>query len=265
MHYHTLLLTGAAGALGVVLRNRLGAHCDILRLSDLRDFGPAEAGQEVVLADLADPVAVDAAVSGCQAIVHFGAISTEAAFGPILQSNLLGVHNLYEAARRHGVKRIVFASSNHVTGYYRQGEKIDTEHAMRPDGLYGLSKAFGENLSRLYFDRYGIETACLRIGSCQVEPQDRRMLATWISHGDLYRLVAACLTVRVLGHTVIYGVSDNRESWWDNSLAAYVGYVPQDSADVFRDRMLARTLPPDPSDPASLYQGGVFVRTGPFD
>src|SRR5690606_8985578 len=119
-------------------------------------------------------------------------------FQPILQANIVGMYNLYEAARRHGVKRIVFASSNHVTGYYRQGETIDATVPVRPDGLYGVSKAFGENLSRFYFDRYGIETACVRIGSSFPEPKDRRMLASWLSYDDLHRLVTACLTTPVL-------------------------------------------------------------------
>ena len=131
--------------------------------------------------------------------MHLGGISTEQAWEPILQANIIGAYNLYEAARAHGVKRIVFASSNHVMGFYRQSEVIDAHSPPRPDGLYGLSKAFGEDLSRLYFDRYGIETACVRIGSSFPEPKDRRMLATWLSYDDLHRLVVACLTTPVLG------------------------------------------------------------------
>ena len=144
--HEKLLLTGAAGGLGKALRERLKANCAVLRLSDRQDFGAAAAGEEVVLADLADAEAVDAMVKGVDAIVHLGGISVEGPFTPILQANIVGVYNLYEAARKNGVKRVVFASSNHVTGFYRQDETITADHPARPDGLYGISKAFGEDL-----------------------------------------------------------------------------------------------------------------------
>jgi len=262
--HQKLLLTGAAGGLGKVLRQRLKENCDLLRLSDVQELGSAADREEVMLADLGDAAAVDGIVRGVDAIVHLGGYSVEGPFEPILQANIIGAFNLYEAARRHGVKRVVFASSNHVTGFYRQGETIDASHPPRPDGIYGLSKAFGEDLSRLYFDRYGIETACLRIGSSYPEPKDRRMLATWLSYGDLHRLVTACLTTPVLGHTIIFGMSDNAVTWWNNRLARHVGYRPQDSSDAFRDAMYASTPEPDLQDPAVQHQGGIFVRTGPF-
>ncbi len=262
---HTkILMTGAAGGLGQALRARLKANCDTLRLSDRVDFGAAGDGEEVVLADLANAQEVNAAVQGVEAIVHLGGVSVEGAFMPILQANILGMYNLYEAARLHGVKRVVFASSNHVTGFYRQSETIDATHAPRPDSLYGVSKAFGEDLSRLYFDRYGIETACVRIGSSFPEPRDRRMLATWLSFDDLHRLITACLSTPVLGHSIIFGMSDNAVTWWDNRCARHVGYVPQDSSDVFRDAVYARTSAPDLDDPVAQFQGGGFVAAGPF-
>ncbi|MEO6017184.1 MAG: NAD(P)-dependent oxidoreductase [Polaromonas sp.] len=262
--HEKLLLTGAAGGLGKALRERLKANCTVLRLSDVQAFGEAAAGEEVVLADLADAAAVSRMVEGVNAIVHLGGVSVEGPFGPILQANILGAYNLYEAARKHGVKRVVFASSNHVTGFYRQDQTITADDHPRPDGLYGLSKAFGEDLARLYFDRYGIETACVRIGSSFPEPKDRRMLATWLSFDDLHRLITACLTTPVLGHSIIFGMSDNAVTWWDNSRARHVGYVPQDSSDVFRDDVYANTKTPDLSDPVAIYQGGGFVKAGPF-
>ena len=262
--HERLLLTGAAGGLGKALRERLKANCTVLRLSDREGFGSASAGEEVVLADLADAAAVDSMVKGADAIVHLGGISVEGPFTPILQANILGVFNLYEAARKHGVKRVVFASSNHVTGFYRQNETITADHAPRPDSLYGVSKAFGEDLSRLYFDRYGIETACVRIGWSFVEPRDRRMLATWLSFDDLHRLITACLITPILGHSIVFGMSDNAVTWWDNSRARHIGYVPQDSSDVFRDAVYAKTASPDLSDPVAFYQGGGFVKAGPF-
>jgi uronate dehydrogenase len=263
-NHKKILLTGAAGGLGSALRQRLTANCDVLRLSDRVSFGDAGPNEEVVLADLADAEAVSAMVRGVDAIVHMGGISVEGPFAPILQANIIGVYNLYEAARLHGVKRMVFASSNHVTGFYRQSETITADRPARPDGLYGVSKAFGEDLSRFYFDRYGIETACVRIGSSFPEPKDRRMLATWLSFDDLHRLITACLSTPVLGHTIIFGMSDNAVTWWDNAQAKHVGYVPQDSSDVFRDAVYARTPPPNLADPAVQFQGGAFVRTGPF-
>jgi uronate dehydrogenase len=260
-----LLLTGAAGGLGQVLRPRLKAYCDVLRLSDISLMSPAAAGEEVVVAALQDAAAVHELLRGVQAVVHLGGVSVEGPFEPILQANIVGVYNLYEAARKHGVKRIVFASSNHVTGFYRQDEVIDARMPMRPDGHYGLSKAFGENLAQFYFDRYRIETVSLRIGSSFAEPKDRRMLATWLSFDDLERLVVAALGAPVVGHSVIYGMSDNTTTWWDNTPTRHIGYRPQDSSEPFRAAAEARQPVIDPNDPAALYQGGGFVTQGPYE
>jgi uronate dehydrogenase len=263
--HHRILLTGAAGGLGTALRGRLKANCAVLRLSDVASFSAAQAGEEVMMADMGDAAAVHAMVQDVNAIIHLGGCAVEGPFAPILNANILGMYNLYEAARKHGTKRIVFASSNHVTGFYKQSETVTPQQPHRPDGYYGLSKAFGEDLSRLYHDRYGIETACLRIGSSFPEPRDRRMLASWLSYDDLHRLITACLTTPVLGHSVIYGMSKNSVTWWDNSSANHVGYVPQDSSDVFRAAVYAKTPEPDLSDPAVQYQGGGFVKMGPFE
>ena len=251
--------------MGQALRERLKGNCKVLRLADHVAMAAAGPQEEVVVTELADAAAVLDMMAGVDAVVHLGGVSVEAAFEPILQANILGVYNLYEAARKQGVKRVIFASSNHVTGFYKQSETINASHPPRPDGLYGVSKAFGEDLSRFYFDRYGIETACVRIGSSFPEPRDRRMLATWLSFDDLHRLITACLTTPVLGHSIIFGMSDNAVTWWDNAQARHVGYQPQDSSDVFRDAVYARTSAPDLTDPAVQYQGGAFVRTGPFE
>ena len=263
--HERLLLTGAAGGLGQQLRTRLKANCTTLRLSDVADFGAAQAGEEIMLADLGDARAVDAMVAGVDAIVHMGGISVDGPFAPILNANILGLYNLYESARKHGVKRVLFASSNHVMGFYRQSQTVDADFPPRPDSLYGLSKAFGEDLSRFYFDRYDIETVCIRIGSSFAEPRDRRMLATWLSFDDLHRLITAALTTPVAGHSIIYGMSDNAVTWYDNSRANHIGYKPQDSSEVFRDAVYARTPAPDLNDPVAQFQGGAFVVSGPFD
>ncbi|MEP7155752.1 MAG: NAD(P)-dependent oxidoreductase [Betaproteobacteria bacterium] len=260
-----ILLTGAAGGLGKVLRKGLIPFTHALRISDRADLGQANGIEEVMLCDLADKEAVHHLVEGVDAVVHFGGISLEDRFEPILQSNIVGVFNIYEAARKHGVKRVVFASSNHVTGFYKQSERIDTEAPMRPDGLYGISKCFGENLSRFYFDRYGIETVCLRIGSAFPTVRDRRMLATYLSYDDLIELVRRALFVPNVGHTVIFGMSDNSRSWWDNSKAAHLGFAPKDAADTQQERVEATSPPFNAGDPAGIYQGGAFVALGPYD
>jgi len=262
--FERLLLTGAAGGLGRVLRPRLRHLCRVLRVSDIAPMAAAEAGEEVASAALEDAAAVDALVAGVGAIVHLGGVSVEGPFEPILQANIVGSYHLYEAARRNGVGRVVYASSNHVTGFYRQDEVVAPTAPMRPDGYYGLSKAFGENLARFYFDRYGIETVCLRIGSSFPEPTDRRMLATWLSFDDLERLVVASLTVPVVGHTVVYGVSDNRTTWWDNTGARHIGFRPQDSSERFRAALEAKQPKLDTADPVVRFQGGAFVARGPY-
>ena len=265
IRFRRLLLTGAAGGLGRELRPRLKAYCDTLRLSDIAPLGTAAPGEELQVVALQDGAAVHALLQDVDAVVHLGGVSVEGPFEPILQANIVGMHHLYQAARKHGVKRIVFASSNHVTGFYRQDEVIDPRMPMRPDGHYGLSKAFGENLAQFYFDRYGLETVSLRIGSSFPEPKDRRMLATWMSYDDLERLVMSSLTAPVVGHTVIYGMSDNTTTWWDNTAARHIGYRPQDSSEVFRAAVEARQPPLNMRDPVTLYQGGGFVTKGPYE
>ena len=265
IRFRRLLLTGAAGNLGRELRPRLKAYCDVLRLSHRRDLGPAMAGEETVVAELQDADAMTSLLHGVDAVVHMGGVSTEQPWEPILAGNIIGAYNLYEAARKNGVKRIVFASSNHVTGFYRQDEVVSPRDPVRPDGLYGLSKAFGENLAQLYWDRHGIETVSLRIGSSYAEPKDRRMLASWMSFDDTERLVVAALTAPVVGHTVIYGMSDNATTWWDNTPARHIGYRPLDSSDPFRAAVEARQPVLDAKDPAVIFQGGAFVRSGTFD
>ncbi len=262
--FRRLLLTGAAGNLGQVLRQRLRPYAQVLRLSDIAKLAPATgAHEEVVACDLADKAAVHALVQDVDAIVHFGGISLEQPFEQILEANIKGVFHIYEAARRHGVKRVVFASSNHVSGFYRQDQPVNTLAARRPDGYYALSKSYGEDLAQLYFDRYGIETVSLRIGSSFPEPVNRRMLHSWLSYNDLTQLIEKSLFTPKVQHTVLYGMSANRDLWWDNQAAAHLGFVAQDSSEPFRAKVEAQ--PKDTADhPNTLYQGGMFTATGPF-
>jgi uronate dehydrogenase len=264
IRFKRLLLTGAAGNLGQELRPRLKAYCETLRLSHRKAFGDAAPGEEIVLASLEDKAQMLALLKDVDAVVHMGGVSTEKTWEQVLAGNIVGMVNLYEAARANSVKRIVFASSNHVTGFYRQDEVITPQDPVRPDGFYGLSKAFGENLAQLYWDKHGIETVSLRIGSSFAEPKDRRMLATWMSFDDTERLIVAALTAPVVGHSVIYGMSDNARVFWDNTSARHIGYRPQDSSEAFRAAVEARQPLIDANQPAARYQGGAFVTQGPF-
>jgi uronate dehydrogenase len=264
LRFKRLLLTGAAGTLGRMLRPRMKRYCETLRVSDLAAMDPAGEGEEVVQAPLEDEAAMYALLDGVDAVLHFGGVSIEKPFGTVLPANIVGAYNLYEAARRRGTKRIVFASSNHVTGFYGQGETIKAHVVPRPDSYYGLSKAFGENLAQFYFDRHGLETVSIRIGSCLPEPQDRRHLSSWISHDDMERLLVAALTAPVVGHSIVYGASDNRTTWWDNSQGHHVGYRPQDSSEPWRAAVEAQQPHIDPSRPEARFQGGAFVALGPF-
>ncbi|WP_339494240.1 NAD-dependent epimerase/dehydratase family protein [Pseudomonas sp. RA_105y_Pfl2_P56] len=262
--FNRLLLTGAAGGLGKVLRERLRPYAHVLRLSDIADLPPAaDDHEEVVLCDLADKQAVHQLVEGVDAILHFGGVSVERSFEEILGANICGVYHIYEAARRHGVKRVIFASSNHVIGFYQQDERLDAASARRPDGYYGLSKSYGEDMASFYFDRYGIETVSIRIGSSFPEPQNRRMMHTWLSFDDLTQLLEHSLYTPNVGHTVVYGMSDNKDVWWDNHLASHLGFEARDSSEVFRDKVEAQPMPAA-DDPARIYQGGAFVAAGPF-
>ena len=262
--FNRLLLTGAAGGLGKVLRETLRPYANILRLSDIAEMAPAAGShEEVQICDLSDKQAVHQLVEGVDAIVHFGGVSVERPFEEILGPNICGVFHIYEAARRHGVKRVVFASSNHVIGFYRQDETLDAKSARRPDSYYGLSKSYGEDMASFYFDRYGIETVSIRIGSSFPEPQNRRMMSTWLSFDDLTQLIERGLYTPGVGHTVVYGASANREVWWDNRLVSHLGYVPKDTSEVFRAKVEAQPMPAA-DDPAMVYQGGAFVAAGPF-
>jgi uronate dehydrogenase len=190
-------------------------------------------------------------------------VSVERPFEEILEANIKGIFNVYEAARRHGVRRVVFASSNHVIGFYKQTEKLDAGVLRRPDGYYGLSKSFGEDMAQFYFDRYGIETVSIRIGSSFPEPLNRRMMSTWLSYDDLTALVEKALFTPGVGHTVVYGASANKNVWWDNHAAAKLGWTPQDSSEPFRAKVEAQP-PVAANDPNAIYQGGAFTAQGPF-
>ncbi|MEV4783539.1 NAD-dependent epimerase/dehydratase family protein [Burkholderia sp. LMU1-1-1.1] len=261
--FDRLLLTGAAGGLGQVLRDRIKPWARIVRLSDRADLGEAAEGEEIVRCDLADKPAVLALAEGVDAVLHFGGISVEDRFEPIMQANILGLYNLYEAVHKAGVKRVVYASSNHVTGFYRNTEIVDADMPPRPDGFYGLSKCFGESLSRYYYDRLGIETVCLRIGSSFAQPKNARMMTTYLSYDDLVELLRCALFTPRVGHTIVFGTSSNDTSWWDNRKASHLGFRPKDSSRRFK-HLFPDTAQRPGDDPATIFQGGPFVTAGPL-
>ncbi|PWQ97061.1 NAD-dependent epimerase/dehydratase family protein [Leucothrix arctica] len=260
-----ILITGAAGGLGKVLRESLSGWHDTLRLSDISSMGEAQNGEELIQCDLGDAVAVMELVKGCDGIIHLGGQSLENTFENILNANIRGTYNVYEAARQQGVKRILFASSNHVIGFHKSGEKLDATSSMRPDSIYGVSKAYGEMLASYYHDMFGIETAAVRIGSCFPNAANRRMLSTWMSYSDFTSLIKKVFEVDELGYSIVYGVSDNPDSWWDNHLTAHIGWTPKDSSATFANDAHILAQVDDPEDPAVMYQGGGFAAAGHFE
>jgi uronate dehydrogenase len=262
--FKRILLTGAAGGLGQRLRDRMHEFADIVRLADMADIGPARTGEEVVQCDLADRDAVMKMCEGVDAILHFGGVSTEQEFEPIMNGNILGMVNLYEAVHKLGIRRVIFASSNHTMGMYRTTETVDAGMPTRPDGYYGLSKVFGESLSRFYWDRFGIETVCIRIGFCFPEPTTHRQLVTWLSLDDLVQLLRRSLLTPRVGHTITFGVSDNPGKWWDDRHARHLAYKPQDSSQKFAEPVYAAGVDwTDPDDLTLNHQGGQFLVNGP--
>jgi uronate dehydrogenase len=263
--FKRILFTGAAGGLGRRLREHLHQFADIVRLADLADIGPAGPGEEVVQCDLADRDAVMKMCEGADAIIHFGGVSTEVEFEPIMNGNILGMVNLYEAVHKLGIRRVVFASSNHTMGMYKTTDTVDAGMPTRPDGYYGLSKVFGEQISRYYWDRFGIETVCLRIGFCFPEPATHRQLATWLSLDDLVQLLRRALITPRVGHTIAFGVSDNPGKWWDDRHSRFLAYKPKDSSQQFADQVYSATGVDwtDMEDVTLKFQGGPFLNNGP--
>lgn len=254
-----VLLTGASGALGRMLAPRLAAAGFALRLSDIVPFpDPVPQGAAFVQADLSDAQAVEGIMDGIGCVLHFGGVSVEKPFDEILAANIVGITNLFEAARRQKA-RVVFASSNHAIGFYERGTMLDTDMPYRPDGYYGLSKAYGELLGRMFFDKHGVESVHIRIGSCLPGPVEARHLSTWLSHGDLFRFVRAAIDAPMTGHAVIWGASANTRSWWEADDRERIGYAPQDNAEDFAEKIASTRTD---NEVTERYQGGVFCSQG---
>ena len=253
-----VLLTGAAGGIGTRLRRLLPPLYPDLVLSDIKAPADLEPTERFVAADLADAAAVERAVEGVDGIVHLGGFSTEGPWATILQANIVGCYNLFEAARRNGVKRVIFASSNHAVGFYPRSRKIDTEAHVLPDSRYGVSKAFGEALGAFYAHKFGLGVLAIRIGNFGDAPIDRRRLAIWLKPEDLVRLIRIGLERPGLVYEVVYGASDNARAWWDNRRARELGYTPEGKSEDFVEQAMRAQalLPPDPV--GDFFQGGTY-------
>lgn len=260
--YDRILLTGAAGRLGSELRKSLVPLARTIRLGARSKIDDLAENEEEVIFDLADMEATIEATRDCDAIVHFGGAAVESSWQTILDANIRGSYHIYEGARKNGVKRVIYASSVHAIGYHEVDAHIGVDAPVRPDSLYGVSKNFVESLSRLYWDKFGIESVCLRIFSSFPEPVDRRMLWSYLSFADCCRLVDASLTSPRVGHTISFGISDNKVKTVNNSGANHLGYVPQDSSEPFRAAVEARTPVPDPTSATTSYLGGWFCELG---
>lgn len=254
-----IVLTGARGALGSVLRMPLSRLAETLVSTDILEQPKSLLPNENwVEADLASYDQVAATMEGADMVVHFGAIVDEKPFEELLGPNYVGAYNVWEAAWRHGLRRVIYASSIHAIGMQETWSGIDADTPHRPDTFYGLAKCFAEDMARMYWEKRGLEAICLRIASCTQEPQNARALGTWLSHRDLVQLVTRAVEAPVVGCTVAYGVSGNARSPMSNAKAGFLGYRPQDNAEPYAQTLLARAEP-DPSDLAQARVGGPFA------
>jgi uronate dehydrogenase len=255
-----LVLTGAAGRLGSYLREPLTKMCDELVSTDIvDDIGTLYAGETYVQGDLASFDTMLSILEGAEMVVHMGAIVDEAPFEDLLAPNFLGAYNIWEAAYRNGLRRVVYSSSIHAVGMYPKTEFIGTDVPQRPDSYYGLAKCFAENLGSLYWDKRGLESVHMRILSC-AQVTNARALGSWLSYDDMIQLVVRSIDAPVTGFSVVYGVSNNDRAPVDNSKASYLGFRPKDNAEQFAAKILAETGPVDNQDPANTYHGGPFSK-----
>jgi len=259
-----VLVTGAAGSIGTVLCSGLvdRGHS----VSGL-DRAPAPEGftGDWFATDCGDPDAVEATFTtlsrsgGLDAVVHLAGIPTEASLPEELDSHVITTAALLDAMVRHGVSRIVYASSNHAVGRTPRTELLAIDVPARPDTFYGVAKVAAEALLRLYADRHGIDAVATRIGSFLAQPESVRGLATWLSYDDAVRMFDAALATPDPGFAVMYGVSANTRGWWDLAPGRALGYHPEDDAERFADVVLAGDHDPERGEAEGDYVGGPFA------
>src|SRR5260221_1646184 len=245
-----VLITGATGDVGSHLRRELAGKYR-LRLSDRRPLEGKKKNEIFMKADISKMPDALRITKGVDAIVHLGGYSVEGPWEAILQANIVGSYTVFEAAGRNGVKRIIFPTSNHAVGFYRRDRTIDHKVYPKPDSRYGVSKVFGEALGSLYADKYGMEMFMGRIGNVNPVPIDKRRLAIWFSPRDLAQLVTIGIERPGIKFDIVYGVSGNKRSWYDNSNSARLGYRPQDDSEPYAEEVLRNERPGDPT--AELY------------
>lgn len=253
-----VLVTGAAGGIGTHLRRLLPPIYPEVVLSDLREPHGLAKTETFIKADLTQPGEVAKACAGVDGIVHLGGHSVEGSWDTILNANIIGCYNLFEQARLAGVKRIIFASSNHAVGFYPRTTTIATDVTARPDSRYGVSKAFGEGLGAMYAYKHGMGVTSLRIGNVGEEPLDVRRLSIWLHPEDLVRLIRIGLERPGLVYEVMYGVSGNARSWYDNSHAESLGYKPAFDSETFAKAVLAKEPTAGAHPAGEFYQGGTY-------
>jgi len=253
-----VLMTGAAGGIGTMLTPLLRGLYPEVVLSDMRTPKELAAGDKFVAANLENLDEVEKICEGVDGILHFGGYSIEGTWDQIHSANIVGCYNLFEAARRKGVKRIIFASSNHAIGFYPRTTHIGTDVTPRPDSRYGVSKVFGEALGSLYSDKHGIGVLSIRIGNVGPIPLDHRRLSIWLHQEDLLQLCRIGLEHPELSYEVFYGASFNERTWWDNSNAYSYGYRPKHRAEDFREHAMAEQAKLPADKVGDFYQGGGF-------
>jgi uronate dehydrogenase len=232
-------LTGAAGVIASSIRPGIAERVSALRLLDIETVAPSAPNEEYRAADLRDQGALDAALAGVHGVLHLGGVADEADFHDLAEVNIVGSFHVFEAARRCGLKRVVYASSNRLTGFYDTATTLTADMPVRPDGLYAVSKVAAEALGRLYADKFGLEVAHLRIGSFEPAPQDVRQLSTWLSPADCLRAFLAAMTTPSLAYATFYAVSANTRRWWDIEEGRALGYTPTDDAELYAPAILA--------------------------
>jgi uronate dehydrogenase len=252
----TILITGAAGDVGTHLRRELAGKY-ALRVSDLRSLRKINKEEQFVRADISRMSDALKITKGVDAVIHLGGYSVEGPWAGILKANIVGCYNVFEAARRNGVKRILFPTSNHAVGFYARSQTIDHRVYPRPDSRYGVSKAFGEALGSLYADKYGMQVFCMRIGNVNARPIDKRRLSILFTPRDLAQLVIIGIEHPDIRFEIVYGISRNSRAWYDNANAFRLGYRPQDDSEQWAAEVLAKE-PRGGDAIAEKYQGGVF-------
>lgn len=242
-----LLVTGAAGRVGSALRPYLRGTYDLV-LHDRVAAPEPSAAEEVRVSDLASYEDVLAAASGVDAVLHLACVhGLGLRFEDSLDTNFRGTMNLLEAAREHGVTRLVYASSHHVLGLHPLADFPGDEAALAPDAVYGLGKAFGEVACRTYAERYGIKTFVIRIGNADPLAPDARTARMWTSARDLAQLVRIGLEHPDIDYDIVYGVSNVAEPLFANRRARQLGYLALDRAEdnLATDFMSYEAMPPD--------------------